>query len=272
MDARPKHPHRGRHLLSLERRIYRHRHALEFFIAPVLVIGIAVVLRHIGLAEGAGTESLETLALAAWYTTLRIAVAYLLALICAIPLAIVATHSPLLQKILLPVFDILQSVPILAFFPLLIVAFLNAGLTEGAAICILFLTMLWSITFAVIGGIGLIPREIMYTAEVFGLRGWTYIRRVVLPAIVPQAVIGSILAVAQGWNIIIVAEVIRAYLPPDSTAHNLTGLGSMLVGASTSGNTSAFAAAITAVVLIIAITNYFVWQHLITYAQRFRFE
>ena len=272
METRPKHPHRGRYLLSLERRFSRNRHALELFLAPIVTVAAVLILQHSGILHLVGSESAETVARAAIYTTLRIVAAYLLALACAIPLAVAATHSPVLQKTLLPLFDIVQSFPMLAFFPVIIAFFINIGSPDAAAVFMLFLAMLWNIVFAVVGGIGGIPRDIIYAAEVFGLRGWTYVRRVILPAIVPQTVIGSILAVAQGWNIIIVAEVIRSYVPVGSAVQNLPGLGSMLGTSATAGASGTFITALIIVVLIIAIINFFIWQNLLTYAQRFRFE
>ncbi len=250
--------------------------AIELFLVPAVFLGaLFVVLRLSGIFPRplfvAGI-SFSSLALASWLTLMRLLVAYVLALVFAIPLALAATHSSLAQKILLPLFDVLQSVPVLAFFPILVAFFVDLGFTNGATILILFVAMLWNIVFAVVGGIGLIPKDIAYAAEVFGLRGFAYLRRIVLPAIVPQCVIGSILALAQGWNIIIVAEVIRTYLPPDSSTQNLFGLGSLLVSAAANGQVGLFLAALAAVVLIIALINFFIWQRLLKYAQRFKFE
>ena len=246
----------------------------EFFVLPaIIIVGIFLVLRFSGVfPSSVAGVSLWGIVHASLLTVGRLFIAYVFALVCAIPLALLATHSRLAQKILLPLFDILQSVPILAFFPILVVLFLSIGFTDGAAIFILFITMLWSIVFALIGGVGLIPREITYAAEVFGIKGFSYFRRILLPSIIPQMVVGSILAIAQGWNIIIVAEVVRTYLPASSTVQNLYGIGSLLVSAAAQGNNNLFIAALGAAVFIIALVNFFIWQNLLRYAQRFKFE
>ena len=246
----------------------------ELMILPALIVlGLYLVVRYSGLLpHSVAGVSLGMLAMNAALTLMRLGIAYILALVIAVPLAIAATHSPLAQRILLPLFDILQSVPILAFFPIIVAIFIHAGVTNGAAIFILFLAMLWNIVFALIGGVGLIPKDILYAAEVYGVRGFAYFRRILLPAVVPQMIVGSILALAQGWNIIIVVEVIRTYLPPGSPIGNLPGLGSMLVSSAAEGQSSVFIVAFAAVVLIIACINFFVWQRLLKYAQRFRFE
>ncbi len=244
------------------------------FVFPAIAIAIfiaALLSSHQSLA-GAGGISIRALGIATALTLARLLCAFVLSYAVAIPLAIAATHSAGAQKILLPVFDILQSIPVLAFFPVLVIVFISLGQTEVAAIFVIFLSMLWNFVFALIGGVGLIPRDIIYAAEVFGVRGVAYMRRVLLPALVPQMVVGGILALAQGWNIIIVAEVIRTYLPATSLVPNLFGLGSVLVEASASGNIALFLYALCAVVAVIAIINFFVWQPLLKYAQRFKFE
>jgi NitT/TauT family transport system permease protein len=180
--------------------------------------------------------------------------------------------GPRLESIFLPFFDILESIPILAFFPVVILVFVHFNFLNGAAIAIIFLDMVWNLLFTIIGGLKMIPRDITDAAKVFGIKRFQYFRRVMLPAIVPQIVTGSILAVAQGWNIIIVAEALHVYIPNSSSASDLFGIGSILVQSSASGQTNIFLATITVMVLTIAFLNFFVWQKLLHYAQRFRFE
>lgn len=248
-----------------------------FAIPLVFLLTLFVLLhfehgRFVPIEPSFTTISPAFLAVAAAFTLARLGIAFALALLAALPLAIFATHSGLAQKILLPIFDVLQSVPFLAFFPVMVGLFLMLGFGDGAAISILFLTMLWSIVFALVGGVGLIPRDIMYAAEAFGVTGAAYYRRIVLPALVPQLVIGSLLALAQGWNIIIVAEVIRTYAADASSVPNLFGLGSLMVESAAAGNNALFIAALATTVLIIALINILIWQPLLRYAQKYKFE
>jgi ABC-type anion transport system duplicated permease subunit len=64
-----------------------------------------------------------------------------------------------------------------------------------------------------IGGLKIIPHDIIDAAKVFNIKGFRYFRKVLFPAIIPQLVTGSIIAVAQGWNIIIIAEVCMCICP-----------------------------------------------------------
>ena len=132
--------------------------------------------------------------------------------------------------------------------------------------------MLWNIVFTLIGGIKIIPKDILYAAFTFNIRGWKYLRQVLLPAIFPEIVTGSILAFAQGWNLIIVAEVMHVYIPHGTESQDLFGLGSILVKSATNGQNDLFISTLVVMILIIAIFNFFIWQKLLHYAQRFKFE
>src|SRR6185437_12134219 len=134
----------------------------------------------------------------------RLLVAYVCALIISLPLALLVTWSSRAEKIFLPLFDIMQSVPVLAFFPVVIVFFVHYGFYSGAAIFILFVTMLWSIVFSLVGGLRVIPEDIKAVGHIFGVRGVSFIEKILLPSVFPYLVTGSLLAFAGGWNIIIV--------------------------------------------------------------------
>lgn len=238
----------------------------------VLILFIVVkFLSHAPLTIS-NTFSISDLINALLFTSGRLLIAYVLALICAIPLALLCTSSPKAESIFLPVFDILESVPVLAFFPVLIIFFVKFNFLTGAAIFVIFLSMLWNIVFTLVGGLKIIPQDIKGAAKVFGLRDWSYLRKVILPAIFPQLVTGSILAVAQGWNIIIVAEVLHVYIPNGTSSQDLFGIGSVLVGAAANGQNDLFIVALLLMILAIAFLNFFVWQKLLHYAERFKFE
>ena len=254
--------------ISLPQRLY------SIFLGPLVVVFMMLIALRFFASTPRLHEiiSLHDLALATALTVGRIGLAYALAVVVAIPLALLATKNNFTETIFLPTFDILESIPILAFFPILILIFIKFNFLNGAAIFILFLSMLWNIVFTLVGGLKIIPVDIVYAARVFGLKGFAYFDKLILPAIIPQLVTGSILAVAQGWNIIIVAEVLHVYIPGGSNADDLFGLGSLLVRASATGETHLFIVAVTAMVIVIALVNFFVWQKLLKYAQRFRFD
>lgn len=247
----------------------------SMFLGPLVIVMLmyAVYSLYPVLAPPQGSATpLSTIVLAALYTCLRLLAAYVLAVIVSIPLALAVTYNETVEAIFLPVFDVLESVPILALFPVIILVFIQFDFLNGAAVFILFLTMLWNIIFTLVGGLKIIPKDIIFAAEVFGVRGFARLREVIVPALVPQLVTGSILAVAQGWNLIIVAEVLHTYIPHGTSAQDLFGIGSILVAAAAHAQNQVFLTSVVVMVVLIGLLNLFVWQRLLRYAQRFRFE
>ena len=228
------------------------------FIPLLTVLAAYLVAHYLSVRLPNDTISFNQLVLATWYTVERLGIAYVLAVVVSLPLAILATTSPLLESLFLPMFDILQSIPFLAFFPVVILVFISFNDLNGAAIFILFLSMLWNIVFTLIGGINVIPKDINAASQVFGIRGWRYYFEVLFPSLVPQLIIGSILAIAQGWNLIIVAEVLHTYIPHGTSAQDLFGLGSVLVTAAANGQTNVFILAVVTMTLVIAILKQYV--------------
>ena len=215
---------------------------------------------------------LSTILVASLYTCARIAISYVFALAVALPLALVAVSNRAFEAVLLPIFDVLESIPILALFPVIVLLFVRFGNLNGAAVFILFISMLWSIVFTVVGGLKMIPPDIVQAAQVFGIRRFSYFRKVILPAVFPHIVTGSILAVAAGWNLVIVAEAVHTYLPGGTSAEDLFGVGSILVHASANAQHGVFLTACLAMIVFIAFFNLFVWQRLLRLAERFRFD
>lgn len=269
-----KHQRHHVHHIAVSYPLKLHERLYSYFVAPlILVAAMALAFTlYPHLAPTGAEVPLSTILLGALYTSARLTVAYFFAVVVAIPLALLVVSSETAEKIFLPVFDILESVPILALFPVVIMLFVRFGDLNGAAIFILFLAMLWNIVFTVVGGLKIIPQDILFAARVFGIRGFDLLRRVTLPAVVPQLVTGSILALAQGWNLIIVAEVLHTYIPGGTSAQDVFGIGSLLVSAAANAQNAVFLMSVMVMVAIIALLNFFVWQRLLHLSQRFRFE
>jgi NitT/TauT family transport system permease protein len=164
-------------------------------------------------------------------TLSRILITLAISLVWGVSFGILAATNRIASLVLTPVIDLLQSVPILGYFPV-VIAFLFAlgpwGI-ELSVIVLLFASMAWAIFFGVVGAIRGIPTNVSESARSFGLTGWRYIRHVILPAIVPAVVSGANLAWCDGWFFIIAAEYIqyqgRVVIPPSG------GLGYLLAKA-----------------------------------------
>ncbi len=275
MTQTSKHIHHFHRHMSISYPVSVRQRLYSLVLIPLVVLVLVLVIfRTFGssLQSHPVQISLGYVLTALVLTFLRLGVAYFLSLVVCVPLAILISHSARAERILLPMFDIIQSVPVLAFFPVIILLFVHYGLYNGAAIFILFLAMLWNLVFSVVGGMRVIPQDVKSAAQIFHISGWQYVSRVLIPAVLPYLVTGSLLAFAQGWNVIIVAEVLHTYIPGGTMAQDLFGVGSLLVNASASGNQQLFIVTIVCMVAFIGLLNFFVWQKLLRYAERFKFE
>jgi NitT/TauT family transport system permease protein len=243
-------------------------------VLAAVVVGALLVLHFVNPRNAFDITriSLDDVLLAAVNTLVRMLAAYIVALVVAVPLALLIGRTKWTQRILLPLADVLQSVPVLAFFPVAVAFFTAYGNFELAAVFVIFIQMIWNIVFPVIGGLQTIPDDVRSAAIVFNVRGLRRFWYITLPAIFPFVITGSLLAWAQGWTIVIVAEVLHTYIPHGTMSQDLLGLGSLLVDSNAQGQTSVFVAALAAMILLVALINLVVWQPLLRFAQRFRFD
>jgi NitT/TauT family transport system permease protein len=144
-------------------------------------------------------------------TISRIVITLLISVVWGVSFGILAATNKVASLILTPFIDLLQSIPILGYFPM-VIGFLFAlgplGI-ELSVLVLLFTSMAWAIFFGVLGAIRGIPTNVVESARSFGMTGWRYIRHVVLPAITPAVVSGANLAWCDGWFFMIAAEYIQ---------------------------------------------------------------
>jgi NitT/TauT family transport system permease protein len=129
----------------------------------------------------------------------RMSVAFVLSLLFGLLYGMAAARSAKAERILMPVLDVLQSKPILGFFPAAIYFFI--ALLEGsvvgveiAAIFLIFTSMAWNLAFAVYESVSTIPQDLQEATEAFGVRSCMLFRRVLLPACVPKLVYNGTLS------------------------------------------------------------------------------
>src|SRR3989475_4285185 len=142
-------------------------------------------------AGGLGLLSLFSLA--------RMIAAYLIALVFAIAYGTTAATNRKAATVMLPLLDVLQSVPILAFFPAVLFFFVNTfngsplGL-EISVVVLVFTSMAWNMAYGVYEALTTVPHDLEDAAASFGLSGWMRFRRLIFPAAVPKLVYNSILS------------------------------------------------------------------------------
>ncbi len=260
---------------------HRHNKAFQLLgwvdLALLAVVGVWLAALGIQRTWGALAENpppeLPSLPLALALSTLRLAAAYFLVLAWTIPGAYLASRSARAQALLTPLFEMSASVPAPAILPVL--AGLVLGLGGGAntmAVVVTVFAMQWYLLFNLLGAFRAIPGDIREATLAFGVGGWLKWKRVLLPAIFPSLVTGSITAWGAGWNALIVSEYIRY----QGRLYGALGLGFLLdKGTFTtdpSGPGLIFLSVITMTVAVIAL-NHALWKPLYRIAaSRFRIE
>jgi len=169
-----------------------------------------------------------------------------------------------------PIFDLVQNIPPLAFYPIAILVFMKANLIEGSAIFVLVTVMLWPLLFGLIGAAKQIPLDIKYAARIFGAKGSKYIRYVILPAVFPAVVTSSIVSWGIGWNLLVVAEWIRY----GQTDIRLQGVGGLLNEATASGTVDVvlFTTAVVMILVVVSLLHVFIWRPLLRKSENYKFD
>ena len=203
----------------------------------------------------------------------RMLVAYLLSLGFAIVYGYYAAVNRTGERVLIPVLDILQSVPILGFFPLAIAVFVS--LTPGSAlganvasVFLIFTSMSWNMVFGVYESLKLLPSELREAADTFAVHGLQRLRRVLLPATANRLVYNSVLSWTGGWYFLVAAELISTA----SSTTRLPGIGTFLLTAAGQGNGTALVTGLAVLVALITAMDLWDWRPLGRWAEKYRYD
>ncbi len=205
-----------------------------------------------------------------WYALLslaRIGAVYFIALGVGLGFGIVAATNRTAERILVPLFDIGQSVPILGYFPVvltfLIIIFPHGVGNELGALFLLFTAMEWDIFFGVVGAVKAIPSSVEEAARGYGFSGANRLRYVVLPAVLPALLSASVLAWNDGWTFDVASEFVQfANSAGTLTTYSVTGLGSYIELATQQGHVAVSWYGVLVMGEIIFITNQLIWHQL----------
>ena len=246
-----------------------HRSAALYVVIP-LVAG-TVLAASTGLSLGGVAAYLPTATLDVTYSFLRMLAAYALSLGFSLAYGYYASTHRGGERVMIPILDILQSVPILGFFPFALLIF--AGATPGswlgpnfASVFLIFTSMAWNMVFGVYESLKTLPSDLKEAADTFGLSGSLRFRRVLFPATVNRLVYNSVLSWTAGWFFLVEAEIFST----NSSA--LPGIGSFLSFAASAHHGDEFLAGILVLVTVIAVLDFALWRPLGRLAERFRYD
>ncbi|MGI4776070.1 MAG: ABC transporter permease [Janthinobacterium lividum] len=206
-------------------------------------------------------------------TVLRMFIAIIISVIFALPFATLAAKSSKAEQILLPILDVLQSVPILGYISFTVTAFLalfpnnNTG-AEMAAIFAIFTSQVWNIIFSFYQSLKSLPEELKDAAKVFEMTSWQKFWRMELPFGLPSLVWNIVLSMSSGWFYVVASEVIVV------GGNNITlpGIGSYISLAMAQQNIHAVINAVIAMSIVILLYDQLVLRPLVVWVDKFHYE
>lgn len=209
----------------------------------------------------------------AFYSIVRIGLAYILSLLFAIGYGYVAAYNKRLEALMLAALDILQSIPVLSFLPGVMLAMVALFPTrqigvEMGAILLIFTGQVWNMAFSFYSSIKSIPRELSEATEVYHFSRWQRLFQLELPYAAIGLIWNSIMSVAGAWFFLMACEMF--VLGPRD--FRLPGLGSYLQTAASTGDGTAIAWGLATMVAIIVATDQLIWRPVIAWSDRFKFE
>ncbi len=207
------------------------------------------------------------------YSTGRMFAAFLLSLVFAISYGTAAAANKRAEEILIPILDILQSVPILGFFPIVFLVLVgptheNVVGAEVAVVFLIFTSMAWNMAFGVYEAIKTLPVDLAEATRVFGVRDWLRFRRLALPATIPKLVYNSMLSWTVGWFYLVASEVFTT----GSATIVRPGLGSDIYLAGIRGDVGTIALGLAALIAVVIALDTFLWRPLSVWAERFKMD
>src|SRR5881397_1327154 len=238
-------------------------------------VAIVLVAAGAGLAFAFPTTAglAVQLPLLALYSVGRMLAAYLLSLVFAIAYGTTMAMNRKAAVIMLPLLDILQSIPILGFFPAALVFFVAAfqghpiGL-EIAVVFLIFTSMAWNMAFGVYESITTIPEDLKDAAASFAVRDWLRLRRLVLPATVPKLVYNSMLSWSNGWFFLVASEIFTAF----GATYSRPGLGAFIADRGDVGDIPGIILGLAVLAGVVLALDALMWRPLSVWSERFRIE
>ncbi|MGE0223756.1 MAG: ABC transporter permease [Acetobacteraceae bacterium] len=251
-------------------------------VAILCVIGALVGIVHVAQgtftridAPGATEVSLDPANLPEYAvrTTLRMFAALSLSLLFTFTYGTAAAKSRRAGMILVPLLDVLQSVPILGFLTFTVVFFMSLfpgqvmGL-EFAAIFAIFTSQAWNMAFSMYQSLKTVPRDLLETSRGFHLSAWQRFWRLEVPFAVPGLVWNTMISMSGGWFFVVASEAVSV----GDNVWKLPGIGSYVAVALEKRDITAVAYAIVTMLVVILIYDQVLFRPLVAWSAKFRME
>jgi NitT/TauT family transport system permease protein len=219
------------------------------------------------------SRSVRALPAYAGYSLLRITIAYVLSLGFTLVYGYVAAYNARAERFMIPLLDVLQSIPVLSFLPGVMLAMValfpgrQLGVELGA-ILLIFTGQVWNMAFSFYASLKGIPKEMREAATIYRFSWWQRFTQMELPYSAIGLVWNSMMSVAGGWFALMVCEMFVL----GQRDFRLPGLGSYLQTAASAGDTRSILWGIATMVAVIVLLDQFIWRPVIAWAEKFKVE
>ncbi len=253
-------------------------------LADVIILATMMVLLYFGISLITGDHTLHSengvkinlnsseLPIYAFFSVLRMLAAYTLSVIFSLAYGKYAAKNKKAEKIMLPLLDILQSVPILSFLPVVVlslrVVFPQGIAAEIGSVILIFTSQAWNMTFSWYQSLTTIPKDLKEAAKIFRLNSWTRFKTLEFPFGVISFIWNSMMSWAGGWFFLMAAEIFTV----GDKDFRLPGLGSYLQEAANQNNFSAIFSGLATLIFIIIVLDQLVWRPLLAWSDKFKLE
>jgi NitT/TauT family transport system permease protein len=206
-------------------------------------------------------------------STLRMFVALLWSTVFTLVYGYVAARSRRAERVLVPLLDILQSVPVLGYLSIVITAFIALfhgsllGL-ECASVFAIFTSQAWNMTFSFYQSLKTVPKELEEAASLYRLSGWQRFVQLDVPTSMIGLAWNAMLSFGGGWFFLAASEAITVL----NHNYTLPGVGSYVAAAVAAQDMKALGWAVIAIAVVIVLVDQLFWRPVLAWADRFRYE
>jgi NitT/TauT family transport system permease protein len=209
----------------------------------------------------------------AMFSVMRIAIAYFISLVFSIAYGYIAAYNAKAERVMIPLLDTLQSIPVLSFLPGVMLAMVSLFPTrqlgiELGAILLIFTGQAWNMAFSFYSSLKSIPNEMREVAKVYRWSRWQRLIEMELPFAAIGLVWNSMVSVAAAWFYLIACEMFVL----GKRDFRLPGLGSYLQAAANAANTRAIVWGLIVMIAVIIALDQLIWRPIIAWAEKFKFE
>jgi NitT/TauT family transport system permease protein len=251
-------------------------------IAAALIAACVILIMHGATAMSSSLHALSTTPISlnphylpgyALRTTLRMFAAIIFSLLFTFVIGTLAAKNRRAELVIIPILDILQSVPVLGFLTFTVTFFL--GLfpgsqlgAEGASIFAIFTSQVWNMTFSFYQSLRTLPRDLDEVSRSYNLSSWHRFWRLEAPFAAPGLIWNTMMSMSGSWFFVVASEAITV----GNTTITLPGIGSYLSIAIDKKDFSAIAYAVLTMTIVIILYDQFIFRPIVAWADKFRFE